>query len=216
MELVQGVLSQVPGAAGAYVYSNAGFAMVGAMAERRTDTAWEELMQQRLFAPLGITTAGFGAPGDADAVDQPRGHHAGGRVQEPGRGADNPAAIGPAGTVHLSLADWAKFVALHADASGCALLAPETMAKLHTPGDGPGEKYAMGWIVAYRPWAKGGEDGEGLTLTHGGSNTMWFVVVWIAPERNLAFLAATNKGGNDAVRACDEVIGALIRHHEGR
>jgi len=44
------------------------------MAERVTDRSWEELLKERLFEPLQMTTAGFGHPGRARSVDQPWGH----------------------------------------------------------------------------------------------------------------------------------------------
>ena len=72
-------------------------------------------MQEELFGPLGMTSAGFGAPGEpADARRSPGDTAAPSRGPvEPGPNADNPPAIGPAGTVHASLADWAKYAALH-------------------------------------------------------------------------------------------------------
>jgi CubicO group peptidase (beta-lactamase class C family) len=210
MELVRGVLSRPPRQRGQYLYSNAGYAMAGAMAERVMDASWEELMRRHLLEPLGMTTAGFGAPGWGDALDQPRGHHASGRVEEPGPRADNPPAIGPAGTVHCSLADWARFVGLHQTGgkNEGSLLGTATIAKLQTPADGPGERYAMGWLVTQRSWAKG--DGPGLALTHAGSNTLWYAVVWMAPERDFAVLVVCNQGGAQASMACDEAAGALI------
>ena len=44
------------------VYSNQGFAIAGAMLETITDTPYEKLMTEKLFAPLKMTTAGFGVP----------------------------------------------------------------------------------------------------------------------------------------------------------
>ena len=68
--------------------------------------------QARLFAPLGMERAGFGPPGDAARVDQPWGHRRQGEKTVP-LFFDNPSSLGPAGTVHASLEDWAKFAALH-------------------------------------------------------------------------------------------------------
>ena len=50
-------------AVGKHLYSNLGYVVAGAMAERVTARSWESLMQERLFAPLGISSADFGAPG---------------------------------------------------------------------------------------------------------------------------------------------------------
>jgi CubicO group peptidase (beta-lactamase class C family) len=59
MELVKGVLKNPPHPVGKYEYSNAGYAMAGAMAERVMKKSWEELMRERVFRPLGMGSAGF-------------------------------------------------------------------------------------------------------------------------------------------------------------
>ncbi len=201
---------------GKFLYSNAGVAMAGAMAEKTTDTPWEELMEQRIFRPLKMKSAGFGAPGTKGVVDQPRGHTVLGTFQEPGPGSDNPAAIGPAGTVHASITDWAMYVDQHARGErenrdgGAWLLKPETFVRLHTPvGKGP-ENYALGWIVTQRPWAKGA-GGQGRVLTHNGSNTMWMCATWVAPEKSLAVVVASNRGGNPAAKACDDAASLMLQ-----
>ena len=45
---------------------------------------------------------------------------------------------------------------------------------------------------------------------HNGSNTMWYLVMWLAPEKNFAVISATNYGGPEAAKACDDVTGAMI------
>ena len=97
-----------------YAYSNAGYVMAGLMAEEVSGQSWEELIQQRLFDPLGMKSAGFGPPGQSnrDRIDQPWGHREiHGRFEPVLR--DNPPCMGPAGTVHCSVPDWGKFAALH-------------------------------------------------------------------------------------------------------
>lgn len=186
-----------------FVYSNQGFTIAGAMLEQACGKSWEELLRAEVFTPLGMVSGGFGPPGSADAIDQPRGHAA--KPVPPGPGADNPAAIGPAGTVHVTLADWAKFAAEHLrGALGTSTyLKPESFVRLHSAP--AGQSYAMGWGCATRPWA------GGRTLSHSGSNTMWYCSVWIAPEKDVAFLVASNCGNDQAAKACDEAIGALVR-----
>ncbi|MBL8761761.1 MAG: beta-lactamase family protein [Phycisphaerae bacterium] len=209
-----------------FVYANQGFAIAGAMAEKVTGKPWEDLMRDELFAPLAITTAGFGPPGSADTVDQPRAHRGQSPAYTPvppGNDADNPPAIGPAGTAHMSLPDWARYIALHtradralienkpADDPAFALVSKASMAKLHQAidGEGAGVKntdtsgYAMGWMVGSRPWA------GGRVLNHSGSNTMWFCVAWIAPKKDFAVLVATN-AGIDAAGAADQAAAAII------
>ncbi len=217
--LVEGVLKNAPDypPGTKYVYSNAGFAIAGAMAEAVTGEAWEELMRKRLFEPLGMKSASFGAPGTKGKIDQPLGHQANGTAVEPGKHADNPPAIGPAGTVCLSFADWAKYVALHVryDPNGSKkghdkflkLVKPETLAFLHETPKGADPKYAKGWTLCEREWA------GGPALSHNGSNTMWFVVAWLAPKRDFAVIIGTNQGGDEASKATDEAAWALIQDH---
>ena len=190
-----------------YAYSNAGYVMAGLMAEEVSGQSWEELMQQRLFEPLGMKSAGFGPPGqsDGDRTDQPWGHQENHGRFEPVLN-DNPPCMGPAGTVHCSVPDWGKFAALHLrGAEGKArLLKPATFRTLHTPP--PGCDYAGGWIVSYQPWA------SGKTLTHDGSNTYWYASIWIIPTLDLATMVATNEAGSAAKAACQEATRELTRY----
>lgn len=198
-----------------FEYANAGYVVVGAIIERLVDRPWEDVMRTRLFEPLGMKSAGFGPPGTADRIDEPYGHVARGEDctgVKPGRNADNPPALGPAGTVHASLPDWAKFVALHLKGDRgetTPILKAASFKTLHTPAEG--ETYVGGWGTGTRQWAKGGPDGAGRVLTHAGSNTMWFCTVWIAPERNIAVMAATNRAGPPAEKGADEAVGLLVK-----
>jgi CubicO group peptidase (beta-lactamase class C family) len=196
----------VPGAK--FDYSNSGYMLAGAIAEQRAGAPWHELMQREVFAPLGITSAGFGMPGTADATTQPWGHTGGGqaagkRTAMVAHFADNPPPLGPAGTVHMTLGDWAKFAALHLGvlpADGAPLLRPETLRALHTAP--PAADYALGWVTGARSWAKG------PVLHHSGSNTMWFCVAWLDPAAKFAVLVTCNHG--DGAAACDAVAAACI------
>ena len=60
--------------AGQHLYSNLAYVVAGAMAERITGKTWATLMQEGLFEPLGMASAGFGPPGTPGEVDQPWGH----------------------------------------------------------------------------------------------------------------------------------------------
>ncbi len=223
IEYVRRILAEPPAypPGSKFIYSNRSYMVAGAIAERLGDAPWEELITRRVFQPLGMTTAGFGGqatPGrdDPAQADQPWPHHrflgllGKPTPVPPGPGSDNPLLLGPAGTVHASLPDWGRFVACHlrAGKAAPALLKPETFAILHKRPD-QGD-YAFGWLFAERAWA------GGTALTHSGSNTMNYAVVWVAPNRDVAFLAVTNVGGNDAFRACDEAVVALLKLHTTR
>jgi len=203
------LLSLEPGAPrGTYAYSNSGYVVAGAMLERITGESWEALMRREIFRPLGMETAGFGPPGDPQAsADQPRGHLGEGDSARPVY-QDNPPALGPAGTVHVSLPDHARFLVEHLKGARGedGIVSAATFQKLHTPF--PDSDYALGWGVVERDWA------QGAALTHNGSNTMWYHTIWMAPERNMAIAMATNVAGEHTPGVVDRAVGAMLTRFE--
>ena len=186
-----------------YAFSNVGYALAALMAEQVSGRSWEVLMHKRLFEPLAMQSAGFGTPGHRGRVDQPWGHHPWGKTIRPTQ-EDNAPAFGPAGRVHCTMADWAKFAAVHLRGSQGrgTLLKPAAFRALYTPP--PGTNYAGGWFTLERPWA------GGRTLAHNGSNGNWYVAIWIAPARDFAVLTATNQGGASGETAADQAASKLI------
>lgn len=195
-------------ARGTYLYTNAGYIVAGAMLEKATGLPWETLMQQEILTPLGMTSTGFGAPGTAGTADEPWGHQAQGGgwlAKDPGTtGADNPAAIGPAGTVHTTLTDYLKYAFAHLDGAGggSAYLTAASFNKLHTPAAGTSS--ALGWNEFNRSWA------GGTVLQHAGTNTLWYSVVWLAPINNITVFAATNAAGTDSGQIGTDEAAALL------
>jgi len=188
------------------VYSNMNYVIAAAMGEQVTKQPWEDLLRDKLFAPLGINSFGFGPMGRPDRVEQPWPHHADGRPQPPVPQADNVPAMGPAGRVHLSLGDWARFVAdqLRGAAGLKALLSPETYKKLHW-SPSPRPFYTVGG------WA--GQSEPDLVLAHDGSNTMNYATALLLPRRNIAVLVVTNQGtvGGPGQKGCQEACDLLLR-----
>ncbi len=190
--------SSAPGAG--FVYSNSGYVVAAAALEARLGAPWEALISEKLFTPLSMGSAGFGAPDpgpDADAPTQPIGHAASvgaligasrrRRPHRPGTGrTDNPAVLGPAGRVRLTLGDLLSFLDAHRSRSG--LLQPESWERLQTPPFGG--DYAMGWFV--KP------DGA---LWHNGSNTLWYAEASVDRQAGVVAAAAAN----DGVLACSGV-----------
>lgn len=224
-----------------YWYSNVGYILVGAVLEHLTGRPWEDLMRERLFQPLGISTGGFGQPGSAGKTDQPWGHSSFvGKPIDPGNlAAQFPWYYGPAGMAHMTITDWAKFIGLHLRGDPAnphcqaALLKPDTFAELHALA--PTATYSKGWVmrgmtflatgdaapaVAYRAgafvstagWAKGARPSDvGRRLWHGGSNGVSHSVACIAPEIDFAALVACNRGLDVAVWKTRQALRALIR-----
>ena len=217
LAFIKGILARKPEAKPGtkFIYSNQGYSIAGVMLEKATGKTWEDLLRAMLFEPLGMTTAGFGAPASVDKVDQPWGHtktiFSGSEPVPPGPGADNPLAISPAGAVHCSMGDLAKYAAFHmaGERGESKLLKAESFKKLHT-AVADNDDYALGWMVLKRAWA------NGRALMHNGSNTMFYVVVWMAPEKNCAVIVASNIGVDEAFEGCDEVAGKLIDQYFGK
>ena len=201
--IIKEALANPPaGPVGKFLYSNLGYWVAGVMAEKLTGKSWETLMEERLFTPLGMYSAGFGAPGTPNEADQPWGHE---------RDAENswvPSQIdyvvnGPAGTVHISIADWAKFIQLWFPNSEPKILDRDALDTLITPRSGD---YAAGWGVVPRSWA------AGLALNHGGSNGYWHSLLWVAPNRERAYIAVANFRDDATLDMLDDIIGSLINH----
>lgn len=209
-EFMEAILAQPPATTPGtqMIYSNQGYAILGAMLEKISGQPFETLMTEKLFRPLRMDTAGFGPPGTPAQVDQPWGHVRKLFLTIPVQ-ADNPPAHSACGRVHCSLDDLARFVMFHLQSATNGLLKPETLAKLHAPPPAadianPLANYACGWVILQRDWA------GGTALWHNGSNTMWYIVMWLAPARNFAVLAATNIAGPGAEQGCDEAATAMI------
>jgi CubicO group peptidase (beta-lactamase class C family) len=194
------------GAAGKFSYSNLGYIIAGAIAEAKTGESWETLLREQVFEPLDITNAGFGAPGLSSRIDQPRGHAemAGKLVplDPESAEADNPPALGPAGTINISLRDWARFAQDQLDGENGRgkLLKAASYRKLHT---GVTHNCGLGWGTLRKP------NGTLQLLTHTGSNGSWLADVRIYPEHAMIFLIATNAGNAAAEKAVKDIRKSL-------
>lgn len=201
--------SYVPGTK--FNYANSGYSLVGHIIEEKLNQPYEDVLRTWLFDPLKMNSAGFGMPSSKDKTDQPWGHRLkDGKIEavSPGPGDDNPAAIGPGGTVHCSVEDLARFAAfhLHGERDGDKFLSKQSFGKLHTPPDKLSD-YAMGWSVLERDW------GNGTVLTHNGTNTMNYSIMWLAPRREFAVVVCTNIGGDGVDIIVDDIVWKLIQKY---
>jgi CubicO group peptidase (beta-lactamase class C family) len=167
-------------------YSNAGFSVAAAVAERITDKSWEQLIQQQVFEPLGLKSATT----DDQAQVTPAGHR---RTNEgfvaPARQMPRLAPMAPAGGVRLNIVDFVTFASLQADVEAgrpAAELTAEAVraaAELR-PADAP--------------------PGPGIYFGGDGLYTAAFAI-W--PEKRVAIAVASNAGESDDL--CARVIEAL-------
>jgi CubicO group peptidase (beta-lactamase class C family) len=200
-----------------FAYANMGYVLAGAMLERVTGRTWEELMTEQVFTPLELKTAGLGPQATLGRVDAPLGHEPReGNRPKPllaGPGGDNPEVIGPAGTAHMSVLDFARWAIWNAASGsrGPALVRADTLRKLHTPvielpaqpDAPPGTpalgRYGFGWLTISVPFSR-----EPF-LFHGGSNQMNLADILLQPEHQFGMVLMTNVGG----RRADDALKAL-------
>jgi D-alanyl-D-alanine carboxypeptidase len=184
------------------LYSNLGYTIASAMAERVTGKPYETLMREEVFTPLKMTSAGFQGTGSPGKIDQPWPHAANGQpAPSNGPDMDNVPTMAAAGTIHMNLSDYGAFIAelLKATQGKSTWLTQATaQSLLQTRGD----DYALGWLVPERKWA------AGRAFHHGGDNTMNYSLVWGSANKDVAVIFLTNQSGSS--RAGDELASAVI------
>jgi CubicO group peptidase (beta-lactamase class C family) len=195
-ETVKQNLADTPGES--VFYSNSGYLMAGAMLEKITGKAYEQLVTEEIFKPLALHTAGIGPPVKLDPQNQPIGHFGYFRSVHPD---DFPEYMAPTGVIHISIKDWAKFILLHLEIDTKSKLHfdSKTLSTLHSPPDSatwrtgaegkgygvPSLNYALGWYTLDI------DNKEGL-LWHPGGNLGFIAQVLVHPERKNAILVVTN------------------------
>ena len=194
-----------------FAYSNVGYTIAGHIAETVAGKAYESLLRERVFAPLGLASAGFGPP-QGDAPNQePIGHRVllrwvRLRMDPFETRADNSPVMAPAGAVHMTILDLARYGAAHLDGESAplsTLLPHAAWERLHTPVL---DDYARGWVRVERGWA------GGSVLWHNGSNTLWYALLMLLPARSTVLAFVTNEG---AIRAAETAFVELARELGG-
>jgi CubicO group peptidase (beta-lactamase class C family) len=191
-----------------YLYSNVGYVIAGAVLEAKTGKPWEDLVRAEITGPLKLSSVGFGAPGAPGTLQQPRGHRHPGSpgsklipIEPPL--ADNAPFLGPAGTMHMTIGDLARWGQEHlrGERGTDGILRAATFRRLHMPPR-TDATYAFGWVVR--------RDGERRTIWHNGSNTLWYAIVAFDPEADLGVAIVTN-GSIAAARAIDAAAAAFLK-----
>ncbi len=184
------------------IYSNAGYSLAALMAENVTKKSWEELMTTMLFPALDLKTCGLGWPATPDRPDQPYGHFDNPpslRVQNFGD-YDLGDYLSPAGDIHCSAEDLAKYVVFHlAGIQGKdGWLSAETVRRLHRPPGTERPSYAAGWMVEEPPGAK-------VRHWHDGSAGTFYTRAVMYPDDGFALVVLSN-AGIPAKPWADEII----------
>lgn len=194
---------------GRYLYSNNGYAALGAVIERRTGLSYPEAMKKLLFEPLGVKTH-FGFPKDL-GPDQPWGNTAHWGAAAPARERDQsiPVVLAPAGIASMNLRDYARFLQLHlrgllgVNDSG---FTADMISKLHqslvVTGKPFEEAYAAGWVIQKL-------NGETIHW-HAGSAGNFMAIMAINPGRKKGVVVVTNVGSVQGSRVCWDIMEKML------
>jgi CubicO group peptidase (beta-lactamase class C family) len=117
-----------------------------------------------------------------------------------------PPIIWPAGSVELSLEEYAHFLQVNLrglQGRDTPLLKAVTIKHLHTSPVTPPDKFGLGWGLL---------DFDGAPASaHTGSAGAFYTVTIIQPTRDLGAAVFANAGGTRASAATADAVKALIR-----
>ena len=155
--------------------------------ERILELPWETAMEAYVFHADGNRWSdgwGFGPPQQGL---QGHSRNLFGWKQAAGRGgsADNPAALGPAGTLHVPLESHAELLLEFVDEQS-AFVTPGMRGHLLAPWPDGEADYALGWGIREHEIL-------GRVYAHNGSNTMWLSSVALLPGIDTVIVVDTNE-----------------------
>ena len=195
----------------AFDYNNLNYIVAGAAIEGMLQghedlpSSWEAAMQVMVFDALANDAhrSGFGFGPPQEGL---QGHRTtlGTFTNAMGRGenADNPMALGPAGTINATLQAHAQ-LALEFLKDDSALIPVSMREKLFSPHPDADSGYAMGWGIYDDP-------NYGRLYLHSGSNTMWTSQIVIAPHIDRIIIVNANQFTAPTQAAIREVIDAAL------
>ncbi|MDQ3702610.1 MAG: serine hydrolase [Chloroflexota bacterium] len=188
-----------------WAYSNLGFSSGAYAAAQAAGQTWEDLAEERLFTPLGMTSTSYRFE-DFERWENRAAPHYRTRdgVWELGDLTDDDAAA-PAGGVSSNLRDLTHWLRLHLAGGtfeGQQVVASEPLREtyrpqivqfsLPDPTTGPPAFYGLGWTVSY-------DDQGRLDVTHPGDFNSYSTQATLLPGAGLGILVLCN-GGASAVR----------------
>jgi CubicO group peptidase (beta-lactamase class C family) len=186
-----------------YSYQNMMFLAAGQAAGKAAGTSWDELVRERIFVPLGMTSTVASSRGLTNPnVAVPHGIDHDTDFAKPPFDAEN---IAPAGAILSSAADmaqWLRFQLNDGVVGGKRLVGSAALRETHTPqilipstggrgGDTASVKrftsYGMGWMVEdYR---------NQLSWQHGGNTLGMTAAVGMLPEKKVGVVVLSNMQG---------------------
>ena len=191
---------------GRFLYSNAGYAILGAIVETVSGQGYGEFLRANLFTPAAMNDTQV----DDQNYDDPR--LAAGYAWEPASRrwrprsqANSAAAAGSVQSTVIDLAKWERAL------QGDTILTAASKSQMWTPvppGDGDDYEYGFGWFV--RPGRAGRE------IFHGGSGWGYSTAFHRYPDLGYTIIVLTNlQPGKDDYHA-DAIASALAALYDPR
>jgi CubicO group peptidase (beta-lactamase class C family) len=186
----------------AEIYNNSAFWLLGLVVEKASGMTYEDYVEKKLFAPLGMTRSSY--CNSAENVER-RAHGYGVQNGVIRRAPTNvhtwPFSAGSLCSTAADLVTWLK--ALH----GGKVLSQKSYAEMITPSklsDGTPLRYNMGLAI--------GKDGRGLNyIGHGGSITGFVSEANWYPDAQAAVVVLMNSAGNiDPSAVAGELAAELL------
>lgn len=182
-------------------YNNEMFAAIGYIIEKVCKKSWEQIIQTRIFDPLGMSHSNFSVENVKQYENAARPHAPGpeGPVEIPYCNLD---AVGPAGAINSTLGDmlkWLRFQLSDGTVDGKKILSPENMLAMHQPlifcqanpwtfPEMQAGSYALGWFVdIFR--------GERMVY-HGGNINGFSALVGFEPDSDVGVVILSNLNNN--------------------
>jgi CubicO group peptidase (beta-lactamase class C family) len=174
-----------------YQYNNLMYVTAGFLAGEVAGKSWEDLVEQRIFAPLGMSNSTVRVADTQQRKDFAKPHLSrNGRVTPTDFYDYQKFGVGPNGAVNSTVNDLLKYLQFHLDngqANGRQLISTTQMQQLHRPvtvsGDGA---YALGWTVQHHR-------GHAV-LQHGGAITGFTSMMVLIPETKAGVIVLNNLG----------------------
>ena len=172
-------------------YSNFGFTEGGIAPSKKVNEQWEDVAEERLFKPLGMTSSSYRWSDYRDTINQAAIHvFVDGKPVA--RYLRNPDAEAPAGSASSSIRDLAQWVRLQlADGAwnGQQIVAADALKQTHSPQIQKGTRttyYGLGWDIEH--------DADGrLILSHSGAFILGAgTTVRLSPSDQLGIVVLTN------------------------
>ena len=177
-------------------YCNSGYVVLGRVIEVLRGASWDRVLRERLFAPLGLTTAGT-LPEEALLHRAAAGH-----IAPPGK---DPAvapvwgifrSAGPAGLIHATAREVLAFAGLHladgATPDAARVLSHDSATAMRAPQVAVPDTYTLGshWGLGWILMNWSGHDVYG----HDGATIGQGAFLRIVPDEGVAVCLLTNGG----------------------